>query len=325
MGASITARVQDGWDGLLRRAEKRLPALTRHKQPEALPITLHSRRIYVLPTPFGFVFGSVLLVMLVGALNYTNNAALLLTFLIAGAANLSLHRTVATLRGLKLERVHADPVFAGSDLALQLQFAGDERERPAIRLRQGDRETLFSIAPDGATAALPLATRRRGWQSIGRINLSTEHPLGLFRAWSVLHPDAQMLVWPKPEAVAPPLPHRPAHERGPDLKGQGEEWTGLRDYRLGDAPRLIAWKATARQARLMVKEFVAPQAAEIELDEAAAALADPEARIARLARWVLDADASGMPYRLTLGGSTIGPGTGDTHRLACLRALAIAP
>ncbi|MGH8122583.1 MAG: DUF58 domain-containing protein, partial [Rudaea sp.] len=40
------------WSNLLILAERRLPALTRLKQPETLPIVLDRHRIYVLPTRF---------------------------------------------------------------------------------------------------------------------------------------------------------------------------------------------------------------------------------------------------------------------------------
>ena len=46
---------------------------------------MHRRRIYVLPTRFGLAYSCVLVVMLLGALNYNNNPAMLLTCLIAAA------------------------------------------------------------------------------------------------------------------------------------------------------------------------------------------------------------------------------------------------
>lgn len=315
------------WDRVLAAAERRLPALTRHRTAEALPIALHARRIYVLPTGYGLLFGAVLAVMLIGGLNYTNNAALLLTFLIAGAALLSLSRTVATLRGVRLDAVRAEPVQAGESLQLALTFSADgDRPRPTLRLAgaRGSDPVTFALHPAGSTVRHALPTRRRGWQRVGRVTLSTEHPLGLFRAWSVLHPDLALLVHPRAEAKSPPLPRRAARERGPELKPLGEEWSGLRDYRLGDAPRLIAWKATARQDRLMVKEFVAPQSAEVELAWHDVALPDVEARIARLARWVLEADEARVPYRLVLPGGSYGPASTPAHRAECLRALALA-
>jgi len=51
-----------------------------------------------------------------------------------------------------------------------------------------------------------------------------------------------------------------------------------------------------------------------------------EARIARLARWVDEAERDGRRYRLSLPGQPeLGPGHGAPHRHACLRALALMP
>jgi hypothetical protein len=75
---------------LARLAERRLPALTRLRGPELLPLELARRRIYIVPTGFGLGFGVLLLVMLLGALNYANNAALLLTCLLGAAAAASM-------------------------------------------------------------------------------------------------------------------------------------------------------------------------------------------------------------------------------------------
>ena len=62
-------------------------ALVRPKKPESLPVTISRNRIYVLPTGFGLFLGAMLLTMLVGGLNYNNNPALLLVFLLAGVAH----------------------------------------------------------------------------------------------------------------------------------------------------------------------------------------------------------------------------------------------
>ena len=59
-------------------------ALVRPKKPESLPVRIGRNRIYVLPTGFGLFLGAMLVTMLVGGLNYNNNPALLLVFLLAG-------------------------------------------------------------------------------------------------------------------------------------------------------------------------------------------------------------------------------------------------
>jgi uncharacterized protein (DUF58 family) len=50
-----------------------------------------------------------------------------------------------------------------------------------------------------------------------------------------------------------------------------------------------------------------------------------EARIRRLARWVLEAERSGSRYGLRLPPSELRGGRGAEHRHACLRALALLP
>lgn len=70
-----------------------MPALTRYRQPESLPIRLHPRRVYILPTRFGLVF-AVQVAMLVGALNFNNNPALLLALLVAATTMIGFHHNV---------------------------------------------------------------------------------------------------------------------------------------------------------------------------------------------------------------------------------------
>ena len=67
----------------------RMLAWARPRQPESLPVRLDRRRVYVLPTRFGLFYGVLLAAMLLGALNYNNNPALLLGLLLAGTGSAS--------------------------------------------------------------------------------------------------------------------------------------------------------------------------------------------------------------------------------------------
>ena len=317
-------------DGLriraLAYAERRLPALTRLRQPEALPIRLDRRRIYVLPTGFGAAFATLLFVMLLGALNYANNPALLLTCLFGAAGGASLFAGFRVMNGLALVRVGADECHAGAPLALHLRFATSARARPSLRLRSGAGETAFALpagVEGGVTASLP--TSARGWFRPGRLRLSTDYPLGLFHVWSWLNPDAEFLVYPAIEDSAPPLPNGDVRGEFVSRDGAGEEHSGLRDYRVTDPPRLIAWKASARHDALLVRDAEHRSDDALVLDYATLHGLDHEARIRRLTAWVLAADAAQRDYLLRVPGGTFGPGAGTVQRHACLRALALLP
>ena len=121
------------------------------------------------------------------------------------------------------------------------------------------------------------------------------------------------------------MPRSSASDRGREARPHGEDWYGLRDYRSGDAQRLIAWKASARQDRLLVKEFAEPLAAEVALDWNATGALSYEARISRLTRWVLEAQAQNLSFSLALPESRLGPARGSEHAMRCLRELALLP
>jgi uncharacterized protein (DUF58 family) len=311
---------------VLAAAERRLPALTRLKRAEPLPIRLDRRRIYVLPTRFGLGFAVLLFVMLLGALNYGNNPALLLTCLLGAAAGASVFAGFRALGGLILLRLRADEAHAGDMLPLHLGFAPGARGRAGLRLRCGGTETAFALAAGSeadVVVALPVA--QRGWFRPGRMQLWTDYPLGLFRLWSWLHPAFECLVYPAAESPPPPLPDGDGRVGEQLGAGASEEHSGLREYRPSDASRLIAWKASVRHDQLLVRDAERRSGTALTLDYAALSGLDHEARIRRLTAWVLAAEAAQRSSTLRLPAQSIGPGLGGTHRRACLRALALLP
>ena len=64
----------------------------------------------------------------------------------------------------------------------------------------------------------------------------------------------------------------------------------LRAYRAGDAPKLIAWKALARERGLLTKEFSAMASSELWLDWDEARAPNIESRLSVLAQWVIQAE-----------------------------------
>lgn len=319
--AALRARV-------LAEAERRLPALTRLRRPEALPVRLDRRRIYVLPTGFGIAFCLLLFVMLIGALNYGNNPAVLLTCLLGASCGASLFFGFRVLAGLRLASLRADEAHAGDRLVLHLRFGADGRARQALRLLGTDAEgeAVFALpAQEDAAIALAFPAKRRGWFRPGRIRIWTDYPLGLFQVWSWVNPDVSFLVYPAIETPAPPLPAGAGQLGEHAQMGASEEHSGLRDYRTSDASRLIAWKASIRHDTLLVRDAERRSGEMLALDYASLGGLDHESRLSRLAAWVLAAEAEQRRYLLRLPGEDFGPGLGLAHRLDCLRALALVP
>jgi uncharacterized protein (DUF58 family) len=173
-----------------------------------------------------------------------------------------------------------------------------------------------------------VAAPRRGHLPAPPLRLSTVYPLGLFRAWATLTPEAAVTVFPRPSASAPPLAEGPGHaqhdgETARRRAGGAEDFDGLDRYRPGDAMQHIAWKAFSKGRGLMVKRFSTAVGGSWYVDWSTVPAADVEQRLSMLCAMVLQADRLGLAYGLVLPGVDMPPSAGPGHRFRCLRALAL--
>lgn len=293
-------------------------------------VTLTRKRVYILPTRQGIAFASALLVMLLGAMNYNNSLAYLLTFLLTSLALVSMLHTYRNLAGLRVSALPADAVFAGSPARFPVLVdnpLGPRRDGVVLSeaRRDGDVVLHLDLERGGqAQAELPVATRARGWRVLERACIASRAPFGLFRAWYRVPLGVRALVYPAP-AGDQPLPRSVAEAR--DEQGHGgsgrDDFAGLREFRRGDSPRHVHWKAAARGGVLPVKHFEGAATVDVVLRLDDVQAADTEAALSQLAAWVLRADASGLHYALVLPGVRLPPASGPGHRDACLRQLAL--
>jgi uncharacterized protein (DUF58 family) len=301
--------------------------MRRRQGLDHLPVTLERRRIYILPTRGGLAFAGLLLLMLLAGLNYANSLALFLTFLLAAFGLVVMQLCHRNLLGTEVTAATAPAVFARSAGAVQLTLASrdaHERLRLEAALPKGIVITADVAANSWQRLELPLAATTRGIVRLERVRLSTAWPFGLFRAWTWVHTPLEMLVYPLPRGSLP-MPVESGRRAGTRaLSGAGaDEWVGLRPFRDGDSPRQVDWKAYAREAPLLVKEY-AQGASELRwFDFAPLAHLDVEERLSQLARWVVDAEAHGERYGLGLPGLQLTPDRGPEHRHRCLAALAV--
>ncbi|MEP6633428.1 MAG: DUF58 domain-containing protein [Luteimonas sp.] len=312
---------------VLTALRKRFESWARSRQPESLPVRFDRRRIYVLPTGFGWFFAALLLAMGIGALNYNNNPALLLCVLLAGAANASLFTAHLQLSGLQIAAAAADPVPAGTPLQLRVHArAKPGRERRGLQVKCGPARAVLSLEAGSGEADLAIATAHRGWLELERLMISTTRPLGLGRAWAYAWPDLPLLVYPAPEMHGPALPVGTGNSAHARMQPAGDDVHHLRAYRRGDARSAIAWKPSARRDALLVRAYEQPLGADVLLDWHQLSGLAYEARIQRLARWIDEAEREGRRYALALPGQpVIGAASGLLHRHVCLKALALMP
>jgi uncharacterized protein (DUF58 family) len=289
-------------------------------------VLLNQRRIYILPTRQGFGFAFVLVLMLLGDINYNLSLGYVLTFLLATIAGMSMLYTFRNMAQLEIHAGHIAAVFSGEQAQFVFHFNNPgSLVRYRIQLQDdNDHRTVFDLpAQHSAPVQLAIPATQRGWFDSGRLTLHTVFPFGLFRAWSYIHFDVRCLVYPKP-AAAQPLPAISLHNGNGKISGAGDEdFYGLRNYVSGDALPRIAWKAYAREQGLQVKQFSAYQGQELWLDWLQLPNIATERKLELLTRWVLEADKQNLLYGLRLPNVEITPQDSAAHQTECLRALAL--
>lgn len=303
--------------------------LIRSRHKADLPLTLARRRIYILPTRAGLVFGFFLLAMLVAAINYTNNLAFLLTFLLGSIAIVSAIHAYANLAGLVLVHVRVFPAYCGDKAVTQLVLQAGSRSRRVLELGIGQARAAVSLPADGGGEVdLETPTVRRGLFPLDQVRISTRYPLGLFRAWSPLVLPVTGLAYARPLPLGPELWARlsgQGDDRGLGAVAQSGEFSGVRPYRPEDGLSRVSWKASARGGGLQAKEYRAGVVRTVQLDWNALTGFGYEERISLLTGLAREAEASGLRYGLHLPARTLAPGSGPAHLHRCLEALALMP
>ncbi len=297
--------------------EKRIPANQE--------VILGHKQLFIFSSRSGWVFGAILLLMLIGATNYQNSLAFMLTFFLMAIGLLNIFQTYRNLSGLKLTGLSAQPVFAGEETKFPFLV---ETERGCLSLGfgfEGTIQTWADFAPGkNKKIEIKFKTLRRGWARPGRIYLNSEYPLGLMRCWSYIDLDQKVLVYPKP--IAPSFHHaKNSGAEDEDLnnaKQSGEDYQESRRYNPGDPLPHIDWKVYARTDNLYTKKFDEPQGKEEWIDWDEFEGAEMELRLSFLCYLVLEAEKSQQPYGLKMPNKTISPAVGSSHLQQCLEQLA---
>ena len=289
-------------------------------------VILTQRRIFMLPTKQGLALALLLILMLLGDINYSLSLGYVLTFLLAMMAVMSMLHAFRNLAHLQIHAGRTDPVFAGETARFLLHFNNPGKlARYQLALRNGNGDTISFDAAAGQSSEVyfPLPASHRGWLHTGRLTLYTVFPLGLFYTWSYLHFDTPCLIYAKPLDAAILPAGNATDGTGKHLVAGDDDFAGLRNYVAGDALPHIAWKAYARGLGLQVKQFASQESDELWLDLADAPDNDLEEKLSRLTRWVLDAESKGLRYGLRLSNHELAANCGTIHQDECLRRVAL--
>lgn len=296
--------------------------------PSRDSILLHNRRLYILPTGFGYLFAIMLLFLFLAAINYQNSMAFVLTFMLVSLGILSLWYTHRNLLGIRVNLQTPRAVFAGQNSEFNFEVSQQNNARRfAIGIEYAGQAPVYLTLEPGASteARLPIPSDHRGQFKPAGVTVFTRYPTGLFHAWGWLQFDQPVLVYPKPLAGVK-LQHSMAEQHDGKTSTstvEGDDFAGLREHREGESLRHISWKAYAQGKGMLTKTFQGHARPSLWIDWDHFRERSLEDRLSGMTSLVLSADNEEQKYGLKLPGITIQQDTGNSHMHRCLHALAV--
>jgi uncharacterized protein (DUF58 family) len=298
-------------------------AARRHGR-DTLPLRISRRRIYILPTRFGFMLAVILAAMLVAGLNYNSNLGLAFAFLMASLTLVTMHHCNRNLLGILVDVTPEVDAFAGREAVLEFVLRNESNvDRPDIEIRVLSAAAVgHAGARNDGLVSVNVPALKRGVIRVDQFELRTRYPFGWFYAWTYVQSPMTLFVAPAPagsRALAS------THESGTGVVAEtrgDEDFSGLRAYQPGMPLKHMAWKSLARGGQPAVRTYTGLAARPEWLEWTALEGIDTETRLSQLCLWVLESDAAQRPYGLRIPGNEIAPSGGAAHRFTCLRALA---
>jgi uncharacterized protein (DUF58 family) len=253
----------------------------------------------------------VTLLLGIGALHSQNNLLFIAFGVAIGVLLVNGAYAQASLARLSIERFAPDRGEVGSPLPLRYRAESRSRWLPAAALLieevpRSRRDPPWERTPRAAAATVSsrapvsvsarLVPVRRGELTLDRVDVSSRFPFGAVKKTVRFRKPARILIrpatlTPSSEAFRTLTASPRSSPASLPRAGAGEEMLGLREYGEGDEWRRIAWRASARHGRLVVRESAAPasRASVLELSIAPGSTAEEAEEAISLAAGLLRA------------------------------------
>ena len=307
--------------------ERRIPPAHQHQ--------LNMRSIFILPSTFGWMYIGLCICLFLLGTNYQNNIMLLLCFLLVAIFLLNLHASFWNFARLNLS-VNAIPAgYQGDQVEAKLTLTEpncySDKFNGVLTISEYKSQDSISIdCLDLTEIQLPILLSKRGVHHLPRITLSSLFPFGLYKCWTHIDFDRQLLVYPLPiptELSLLSLNQAENDSQGGSLitNSGSDDFAGLKPYMLGDSLQRISWKHVAKQQQWVSKSFESETSVIGWLRLPVVATTDLETALSKLTYQIGLCSQRNITYGLDLGTEKIPPSSGELHRKHCLLALARYP
>ena len=208
-----------------------------------------------------FFLATVLIV--VASLNTGNNLIYLILSMMLSIGVLSVVILGLNMRGLTLSVFQSQPVFANSPADIDITIS-NAKKIPSYSVRvllpqQNGGDAYFPEIPGRShlSKSAPVLYSRRGRYGHGDIFFESSFPFIFLSKRVSSRSDREVIVYPEIKKIDGIIPESALDEceTCPPKFGRGDTLAMIREFRYGDDWRRIHWKASAKTAKLMVKEY----------------------------------------------------------------------
>lgn len=135
-----------------------------------------------------------------------------------------------------------------------------DRLPPGLTREEGLASPLSLEGSGTAEVIYALRAQKRGCYTLGPLEVTAADPLGIFQFRAETPVDSTLIIYPSPVPI--PLPFLPGGNpygasplHSAEMRGEGSEFYGIREYQPGDPLRRVHWRSSARTGRLTVVEY----------------------------------------------------------------------
>ncbi|ACA86901.1 DUF58 domain-containing protein [Shewanella woodyi] len=299
--------------------------------PAATKVTLAHRSVFILPSGFGLLWLTLVLLLFLFGTNYQNNLVIGLSLLLLSVFNTCIIYSYRNLAGMTISSTLSPQAYAGDTLVFPVRlYANQTQYEVLLNYPNNQIKVIKKVTNEASTSLIPFINERRGRVSPGRLKIESRYPLGLCKAWSHVDLDNEHIVYATPLEANEQLSHIDSEQdyvadnQGGHIPGV-DEFKGLRQHIPGESLKQVAWKQLAQGRGMLTKEFQQPQGEPQWLSLTDFSPASLENRLSQLTHSVDRLSEKGQIFGLQLGERTIQPADGEAHRISCLQALALVP
>lgn len=327
--SNIVDKTTDKW------LKKRIPA--------AAEFRFHHKNIFIFPSKFGGVFLFLCTLLFLLGTNYQNNLMLLLCYFLVAIFTVTLLTSYINFARLHIQQGRAPQVFVGDNLHFPLWINANKQHKlvtnghlffsfktPRTKNKQDiNTVTKIDINHFNNPVSINYKCQTRGLLQLPRVTMASYYPLGLFKCWTHLAFNGEMIVYPRPLPCAIELAPKAlnTNKNQQEVLSQQaghDEFSHLKAYQAGEPLHHVAWKQVAKGRGMVSKHFATNEqkVGWLSLPQVSS-LEEIENEISKLTFQVIELAKTQQTFGLDLGNIQLAPGQGNAHSEACLKALAL--